>query len=367
MRIAILGSRGIPCTYGGFERFAEELSTRLVLKGYEVLVYCCKPYSNIDNRNYKGVKRVILPTIRNKFLEKPVYAFISILHVLFQKVDIVLMLGVSVSLFCFIPRLLGIKVLINIDGLEWKRKKWNRLVRYYLKMSERVSGFVANKVITDSIYIKDYFIRKYKREALYIPYGSNIIQTSSTNILNRYSLKPNEYFLYVGRFEIENNPLEVREAFDELSDISKKLVMVGDAPFANKYIKKVKETKNSRIVFTGNIFGDEYLDLLNNAFCYIQGSEVGGTHPALLEAMGAGRCIIANDIPEHREVLRDACLYYNGKEDLKKKLELVIKNEILVKEKGDKAKKIAEDEYSWEDICKKYERVFLNFIEKNDE
>lgn len=365
MRLAILGCRGIPCNYGGFERFAEELSVRLALKGHEVLVYCCKPYSMNKDKDYKGVRRIILPTIKNKIFEKPIYSIISLIHVLFQNVDVILMLGVSVSVFCFIPRIFGIKVLINIDGLEWKRKKWNWLIRVYLKLSEWISGFVANKVITDSRYIKEYYENKYKKETVYIAYGSDIIETKDNDVLKKYSLEPNGYFLYVGRFEPENNPLIVREAYDAIINPNIKLVMIGDAPYSDKYIKIIKKTKNTNIIFTGFVFGEKFFSLLNNAFCYIQASEIGGTHPALLEAMRAGKCVIANDIPEHREILKDSALYYRSKNELKAKLELVMNNKDIVKDKGEEAKFIAEKEYTWDKICKEYEKLLFDSL-KND-
>ncbi len=122
MKIAILGSRGIPANYGGFETLADEVSRRLVRRGHDVYVYCCKPYSATDDRTYLGVRRLILPAVRNKYLEKPLYALLSLLHVCTRDVDAVLMLGVSVSAFCFIPRIFGKKVVINVDGLEWRRK-----------------------------------------------------------------------------------------------------------------------------------------------------------------------------------------------------------------------------------------------------
>ena len=248
MKIAILGSRGIPANYGGFETCAEEISKRLIKRGHDVTVYCCRPYSRSRKRHYKGIKRIVLPTIRHKILEKPLFNLLSLFHVLFTQADVILMLGVSVSPSCFIPRIFGKKIAINIDGLEWQRKKWGTLVSIYLKFAERMAGITADRVITDALWIKDYYKKTYKKEPVYIPYGAEIGTTSSDDILKKFDLKSNQYILYVGRFEPENNALVVREAFEEIQNPSKKLVMVGNAPFSKSYIKQVKDTKNENIM-----------------------------------------------------------------------------------------------------------------------
>ncbi|NWF76498.1 MAG: DUF1972 domain-containing protein [Nitrospirae bacterium] len=361
MKIAILGSRGIPVNYGGFETLAEEISIRLVKKGHDVTVYCCKPYT--DNKDiYNGVKKVIIPTIRTKVLEKAIFSFFSILHASLRNFDIILMLGVSVSFLCFIPRISGKKVVINIDGLEWQRKKWGRVISSYLRFAERMAGIVTDRVVTDAIWIKKYYKKLYGRDSVYIPYGAETTQFSAGEILRKLRLEKDSYILYVSRFEPENNPLLVREAFDEIEDPPKKLVMVGDAPFADKYIKKVRNTKNQNIIFTGYLFGDQYKELLSNAYFYIQATEVGGTHPALIEAMGAGNCVLANDVTEHREVLGEAGFYYKGKEEMKEMIQFLIDNEKIVKERGNVARRIVEEKYSWEKITDEYERLFFEMI-----
>ena len=364
MKIAILGSRGIPVSYGGFETLAEEISTRLVERGHEVTVYCCKPYSKTLEKSYKGIKRIILPTIRTKTLEKAVFSLLSLIHASFQKYDVILMLGVSVSFFCFIPGVFGKKLIINIDGLEWQRKKWGTIISSILKFEERMAGIMADLVVTDSEWVRDYYKSEYGKDSVYIAYGADIISHPPGETLEKLNLRKDEYILYVSRFEPENNPLLVREAYDEIENPAKKLVMVGDAPFADAYIREVKDTKNPNIIFTGYLFGEAYKELLSNAYFYIQATEVGGIHPALLEAMGAGNCILANDVPEHREVLRDAGVYYKGKKDLTEKTVMLLNNGNFVREKKDAALRIIGGEYSWEKITDEYEELFEQLIEK---
>lgn len=362
LRIAILGSRGIPGNYGGFETCAEQLATRLVTKGHDVMVYCCRPYSKSDEKSYKGVKRILLPTMRRKALEKPLYAFLSLLHVCLRKVDVILMLGVSAAMFCFIPRIFGKKVAINIDGLEWKRKKWGRVASWYLRFSEKIAGVSANTVVADAKCVKEYYKKSYGKNSIYIAYGADIIHYPPGETLKNLGLQPREYILYVSRFDIENNPLIIREVFDEIQSPTKKLVMVGDAPFADEYIKKVRKTNNPNIIFTGYLFGQAYKELQSNAYFYIQATEVGGTHPALVEAMGAGTCVLANDVPEHREVLMGAGIYYRGRNDLKEKMTMLMKNEALVKERGVAALKIVGEGFLWDKIVDDYEMLFLRLI-----
>lgn len=362
LKIAILGSRGIPANYGGFETLAEELSVRLSERGHEVTVYCCRPYSLGVQSPYRGVERVVLPTIRTKQLEKPLYALFSLLHAARRSFDLVLMLGVSVSAFCFIPRLFGTRVAINIDGLEWQRRKWGRFASLYLALSERLAGVTCNQVITDARCIQSYYEEKYSRETVYIPYGCSAERVGPGPTLRRFGLGEREYILFVGRFEEENNPLLVREAFDEIEKTEKKLVLVGTAPFSREYIERLKATRNRNVVFTGPLFGESYRELLSNAYLYLQAGEVGGTHPALVEAMGAGCCVLANDVPEHREVLKDAGLYYSGKQDLKSKMTMLIEDPVAVELKRRAAAALAKERYSWDAIADEYEGLFYGML-----
>jgi glycosyltransferase involved in cell wall biosynthesis len=361
MIISILGSRGIPGNYGGFETCAEELATRFVKNGHEVIVYCCKPYSKNNHISHNGVRRVIIPTVRRKGFEKLIFTFLSLLHVTFTKTDIVLMLGVSASVFCFIPRLTGKKVVINVDGLEWRRDKWGRIASAYLRFSERAACLTTNHVVTDAICVQEYYRNAYGKETTFIPYGVEAEPVSPDVTLTLLKVTPKGYVLYVSRFDPENNALLVRQAFERIKT-DMKLVMLGDAPFAKEYIQEVMDTSDARIFFPGAIYGKGYRELQCHAYIYIQATEVGGTHPALVEAMGYGNCIIANDVPEHREVLGYAGLYYDGtREGLVKRLQEVLDHPSMVLEYR---KRIQErsGRYSWEQVVKDYENLFLSLI-----
>lgn len=361
LNISILGSRGVPGNYGGFETCAEELGVRLVQRGHNVAVYCCAPYSQNDDPYYNGIKRITLPTIRAKALEKLFFAVLSIIHVCFTKTDVILMLGVSASVFSFIPRIFGIKVIINVDGLEWRRKKWGKIASLYLRFSERSACYTTNLVVTDALCVKDYYLKAYGQITTFIPYGIRTAHVSSDQTLKKLGLKPGEYILYVSRFEPENNPLLVRRAFERVKT-DKRLVMLGSAPFPDEYVKQIHQYTDKRVMLPGAIYGSGYVELQANAYAYIQATEVGGIHPALVEAVGFGNCIIANDVPEHREVLGDAGIYYNGTdEELADKLQYVLDRPEFVKERRSFTKNLA-GLYSWDNVCHDYESLFYSLI-----
>lgn len=362
MKIAILGSRGIPARYSGFETCAEELSKRLAARGHDVTVYCCRPYSITDDKFYNGVRRIVLPTLRKKSLEKIFYSTLCLIHVACTRNKIVLMLGINIPLLFIIPGMFRKKIAINVDGLEWKRKKWGWFASKYLFFSERIAGYFSHEVITDARYIKEYYYKSYKVKSVFIPYGTETDTVPPGETLKKYNLSKDGYILYVSRFAPENNPLLVREAFDRIKKAGKKLVMTGDSPFDIEYVNQVKDTKNPDIIFTGAVYGSGYKELLSNACFYIQATEVGGTHPALVEAIGCGNFILANDVPEHREVLKDAGMYYKGGEDLTEKIRFLISNPGVVEKGRIKAKKIGEEEYSWEKVTDDYERLFEKML-----
>jgi len=362
VKIAILGSKGMPVNYGGFETLAEEVSTRLVKKGHEVTVYCCRPYIKGDEDTYKGVRLVILPTVRLKGIERPLYELISLLHASFLNAEVVLVLGPSP--FCFLPRLFKKKVVINIDRFVRQQKKSEKTSSWYLRFSEQMSGNNSDAVVTSAKWMQEYYKKQYDKDSIYIAYGSDLKKYPPGEMLRRFGLEQKGYILYAGPFEPANNPLMVREAFDELGDSAKKLVMVGDVQSAGAHAAKVKETTNPHIVFTGAIFRKPYKELLSNAYLYIQASETGGTHPELVEAMGVGGCVLATDLPEHREILGDAGVYYRDKEDLRRKMAMLMKVAAVPEEKGKAAAKKAVEEYSWDKVAERYEMLFKTLTAK---
>jgi len=366
MKIAIVGTRGIPANYGGFETFAEELSTRLVRRGHKALVYCRA--NNIKKRElfYKGVELVILPTIIHKYLDTVVHTFLSSIHVIFTDAEIVYFCNTVNAIFTFIPRLFGKKTVLNVDGLEWKRKKWNSLAKNVYKISERLATILPDRIITDSRAIHDYYKSKFGKETDYISYGSEIRKRIPPGpFMERYSLKPRGYILYVSRLEPENNAHVLIEAYEKVGG-NMPLVIMGDAPYGKRYIDRLKATKDKRIKFVGSIYGNGYQELLSNAFIYIHGNEVGGTNPALLAAMAAGNCVIANGVDFNKEVIGDSGISYKpgNADDLRKKIEYLFEHPEEVVKYRDLATERVKEYYNWNDIIDKYEVFFTELIRK---
>ncbi len=365
MRIAILGIRGIPANYGGFETFAEEIAPRLVQKGHDVTVYGRKNSIKYDDVYYKGVRLVLLPTISHKYLDTVVHSFLCVMHALKERYDAILVCN-SANAYCsFIPRLVGTSVAINVDGLEWQRSKWNKLGRWFYLISEWLATFTANEIVTDAIGIQKYYLKKFKKKSTFISYGSPVEKVGTKEVLEKYNLKPNGYVLYVSRLEPENNAHRVVEAFEK-TKTDKPCVIVGDAPYNSEYIQNLKKTTDQRIIFTGYVFGQGYRELQSNAYFYVQATEVGGTHPALLEGMGYGNCVLANDVPEHREVLADTGLFFSSSNngDLTEKMQYLLDHPDVVKEFGKKAVSRIKKRYSWDRVTEDYEKLFLRLEQK---
>ncbi|MFQ5772053.1 MAG: DUF1972 domain-containing protein [bacterium] len=366
MKIAIMGIRGIPANYGGFETFAEELSTGLVKLGHDVTVYGRTNSIQYQGNEYKGVRLIFLPTIGHKYFDTVAHTFLCVCHSLSQKYDVILICNSANAIFSWIPRLRGMTVLLNVDGLEWKRAKWNMLGKSFYKISEWLATWMPNAIVTDAREIQSYYINKFKKRSSFIPYGARIAHVKPNEALQQFGLQPNRYILYVSRFEPENNPHLVVKAFEKVkTDFN--LVMVGDAPYSDKFINELKSTKDARIIFTGYVFGKNYHELQSNSYFYIQATEVGGTHPALLEGMGHGNCVLANDVPEHREVLGEAGFYFNTNQngDLTTKMEHLLNKPEIVEDYGKKALSRIQKYYTWKKIIVEYEKLFKSIVDNH--
>lgn len=307
MRLAIMGTRGIPARYGGFETFAQELATRLVARGHEVTVYARKHLFPERIANFFGVKVVLLPCLRQKHLETLSHTFLSALHASKKRYDVVCLCNAANAPFIPILHGKGLPVLVNVDGLERKRRKWGTFGRRYYFLCEALAARWADQLVTDARAIQRYYRRVWRRDSAMVPYGGDLVLPSTQQTLLRFGLAPRGYILYVSRFEPENNPDRVIEAYRKVPGKTP-LVMVGGAPYARKLNRRIRQlaAQDPRVVLTGPIFGTGYRELLAHALAYIHATEVGGTHPALVEAMGAGLVVFFLANRENREVAGEA-------------------------------------------------------------
>ena len=354
MRFAILGTRGIPARYGGFETFAEELSTRLAARGHSLTVYCREKY---PEPTYRGVRLQYLPTIRHKYFDTLAHTCLSTLQLAaWGGYDAVLYCNAANAVFTWIPRMLGMPVALNVDGLERNRKKWNALAKAWYRMSERLATWMPNAVVTDANSIATYYREKYGHSSEMIPYGAEVETVDTAAVLSRLSLEPGRYFLYVSRMEPENNALLVREAFEQLRTPFK-LALIGDAPYAADYIGQVRATSDPRVVIPGAIYGEGYRELGSHCFAYIHATEVGGTHPALIEAMGRGALTLYLNTPENAEVAGGAGLPFE-RDNLTQVLERVL--EMPEPERAalrNQARDRVRARYSWDAVTDAYEKL----------
>jgi len=366
MHIAMVGTRGIPAAYSGFETCVEELGSRLVARGHQVTVYCRSHHVRYSQPTYRGMRLVRLPTIPNKYLDTIVHTFFSLLHALFQPYDVVLMFIVGNSPLAWIPRLRGQKVVLNVDGLDWKREKWPRPAKAYIRWSERLATRLPHAFVTDSREVQRYYRERYGADSPYIPYGAAVQRRPPGEWLARFGLQPRQYVLFVGRLVPENCAHHLVEAFAGL-ETDMRCVIVGDAPYAGDYIRALKATDDPRVVFTGYVFGEGYEELCSNAYVFVESSGVGGTHPALVEAMALGNCVVVHNTPENLETIGDAGLCYDGREgaeSLRQVLAGLLADPERVEAYRERAMTRARECYDWEQVTDQYERLFRRLLDR---
>ena len=363
MKVAILGTRGIPASYSGFETAAEQLATRFAARGHEVVVYC-RPHV-VDRRlnEWRGARLVHLPTVRNKYLDTFVHTMLSATHAARKlKPDVALFFIAGNSPICLITRRAGIPTVINVDGLDSTRAKWPPLAKAYLRFAERNAPRWADTALTDSHAVAEIFERRYGRRIGVVPYGVEDPGHDGMDTLERLGLEPQRYVLFVGRLEPENNPHLLVEAFarfDAERARDMKLVIVGGAPYADEYIRGVMRRADPRVLFPGYVFGRGYWELQRHAYVFCAPTEVGGTHPVILEALAAGNCVLVNDHAPNAETVGDAGLYFSGRvgvDDLAQQLGRLLENPELVAAFRTRARERAK-RYSWDAVADEYERL----------
>lgn len=362
MRIAILGIRGVPANYGGFETFAEQLGSRLVRAGHEVTVYGRDRYVPRGLRQHLGMRLVRLPAPASKYLETVVHSLFAAVHALTRRYDLIYVCNSANVPAVILLRLFGRRVVLNVDGLEWQRAKWSRVGRAYYRLCAWLAARLPVHVVTDARVIQAHYLAAYGRSTDYFPYGAEIETVADDGTLAALGLTTRGYVLFVSRLEPENNAHVVIDAFQGVRT-ALPLVIVGDAPYAGAYIDALHSTGDSRVRFPGAVYGSGYRVLQSQAAVYIQATEVGGTHPALVEAMGHGAPILANDVPEHREVLDAAGRYYQGTDGLRASLQAMLDEPATLDELRQASQERARATYSWDAVTTSYEAWFKRLIE----
>lgn len=364
LRIAIFGTRGIPARYGGFETFAEQLAVRLAQRGHDVTVYgrAGQVDPELAGRRYRGVRLVVLPAPRSKHLETVVHTLLSAWHARRERFDFALVCNSANFASLPLLRRSGAATALAIDGIESERRKWGPLGRSFYRLAAVLGPRLADVIVADCAVIEEIYRRQGADRVERIAYGAEPPATAGVGELERLGVAPGGYVLYVSRLEPENNADVVIRAYRS-ARLDLDLVVVGDAPYAGAYKAHLRTLAagDPRIHFAGYVFGEGYDELRRHAACYVQATEVGGTHPALLEAMAASLPVVANDIPEHREVLGDTGWYYarNDASQLAVLLREVLAPEAAA-ERAARAQAACERvraRYDWEGVVDAYEAL----------
>lgn len=370
LKIAAFGFRSIPFREGcaGADKFAIELLPRLVKLGYQVTGYNRLYQGQLPLQDeYEGVRLVHFSTFNTKGFDTLFHSLKCTLHIIFTNSGkIVHIQNGGNSIWAILLRLAGKKVFISQDGIDWARDKWPWYGKLYLRLSAFLTAYLPNQVIFDNVFARELFEKKFNRKFLFIPFGSDVVNFENDQaILDKYGLKPNEYFLFIGRFIPDKGLHYLIPAFETVKT-SKKLVLVGGSPNPSDYEKRLMATTDQRIVFAGYVYGDDSLRLMKNAYCYIQPSDVEGLSPVLLNVMGLGTPVLCSDIKENLYAVADhAVLFRQGNiESLTQALTQSLSSPELLKLNAARAKARTLLLFSWDQVTRDHETIFLKELKK---
>lgn len=361
LKIAIIGSRGYPIVYSGYETFVKEVSERLVAQNISVRVYCQKHLFSARPKIENGVELVYIPTVQTKSLNQLVHSFFSMVHACCSKTDVILVVNAANGPFGLISLLAQKKTLINVDGLEWLRPKWKGLGAAYFKFAAKLATLFYNTIITDAEAMRQVYLQTFKENSTVIAYGANIRHSKNPSLINQFGLIPNEYFLIVGRLIPDNNSDLILEGFKKANS-NKKLVIVGDVPYQDAYAQKMKAHASDQILFLGYITDSEVLaELYHQSYAYLHGHEYGGTNPTMLKAMAYGCAILALDTVFNREMLENGqfgWFFQKTSDSVALYLQQAEHNPQAVQTLKEKARDGITQKYNWDEVTRAYVTVF---------
>jgi glycosyltransferase involved in cell wall biosynthesis len=365
MNIAIIGSRGYPYVYSGYETFVKELSERLVNQKINVTIYCHKALFVNKPKTLNSINLKYIPTIETKILSQFIHSFFSIFHACFSKCDIILVVNSSNGPFGIITRIFKKPTVINVDGLEWLRPKWKGLGSLYFKWASKMATIFYDQIINDSIEMQKVYLDLFKKDSKVIAYGANIRKSINPKLINYWKIKPRDYYLIVGRLIPDNNACLIIKGFIK-SNSSKKLVIVGDVPYADKYASKLKEMKDNRLIFTGYVNNQNILaELYHNCYVYLHGHEYGGTNPTMIKAMAYKCAILALETPFNKEMLENGnfgLFFEKNVSSIIKMINYCEKENIFMKKLRYQSVNGIKKKYDWDHITNQYIKVFKNLV-----
>ena len=354
MRVALIGTRGVPARYGGFETCVEEVGSRLASRGHEIVVFCRSQPGQPRPAEYRGMRLVHLPAIPKRSLETLSHTALSVLSSALSGVDAAIVFNAANAPFLPCLRWRRIPVATHVDGLEWKRAKWGPAGRRYYRLAEALAVRWSEELIADARGIADYYLSEFSASTTEIAYGAPIVQPQDSSALAPLRLEPKRYHLLVARFEPENHVLEIVKGYRQ-SVATFPLVVVGSAPYSDRYSANIWSAADGRVRLLGAVWDQDQLDqLYAHALSYLHGHSVGGTNPSLLRAAGAGTYTIAYDVSFNREVLGDQAAYFLNPSDVAREVEAAERQPRWVLDQG----RLLQEgirRYNWDDVATRYE------------
>ena len=369
LKIAIIGSRGYPYVYSGYETLVKEISERIKKKGHHVTIYCHSSLFKEKPRFVNGIKLVYTPSIETKYLSQIVNSFFSFVHVCFSKSDVVLILNSANGPFGLLTKIFGIKTCINVDGLEWLRPKWKGVGSIYFKWASKMATLFYDQIINDSDEMRKVYLSIFKRDSKVIAYGANIRKSKNPDLINKWILKQREYYLVIGRLIPDNNADLIIKGFLK-SNSKKKLVIVGDVPYKDSYSSNLKKIKDKRLIFTGYVKDQGLLaELYHNCYVYIHGHEFGGTNPTMIKAMAYGTAVLALDTLFNKEMLQKGKFGMFFKKELlsiTNMIDYCEKENVLMDKLRQESVKGITEKYDWDFVTSQYLEVFKSLLSQRN-
>lgn len=362
LSIALVGTRGVPARYGGFETAVEQVGTRLSERGHRVRVYCRTGNSEVG-RTFAGMELVTLPALRRRSLETVSHTGLSVAHLLVHRVDAVFVFNAANSPWLPALRAARMPVATHVDGLEWKRAKWGTTGRRYYRAAETAAVRLSDALIADAEGIQDYYARQYGVPSTLLTYGAPVLTDPPATKLGPLGLRSRGFHLVVARFEPENHVDVVVEGY-VASGAREPLVVVGSAPYADAYTARIRQLAGDdpRVRFLGGVWDQELLDqLYAHALTYLHGHSVGGTNPSLLRAIGAAAPTTAFDVVFNRDVLGPDGLYFDGPADVAASVERAERDVDGEVARGKRLQGRAAD-YDWDRVADGYERLAYELV-----
>jgi glycosyltransferase involved in cell wall biosynthesis len=362
LRVAFIGGRGVISKYSGIETYYEQVGKRLVQMGHEVTVYC-RTYFTPPLPEYHDMRLLRLPTIRSKHWETVIHTLLSTAHALTERYDVVHYHALGPALFSFLPRLAGAKTVVTVQGLDWQRKKWGRLASAVLRLGEWASVKFPNATMVVSRTLQQRYREAHGIEAFYLPNGGVLREWREPHKILEWGIEPGNYVLFLGRFSPEKSCHLLVEAFEQLETDSQ-LVMAGASSYCDEYSRELRRHAGVRIRMLDWVSGETLDELLTNAMLFVLPSDVEGLSLALLDAMGAGLCVVTSDVPENRELVDGAGFTFprGSAADLAQRLRFLIANPAVREAAGRAAKKRIQEQYQWQQIEAEIERVYFEIL-----